>query len=66
MKPENRRRLTIHIRHLSDVSVQRNSYIYTILYKIRRIKQIPQINQSENDDIPHKPENLGFAPVIFI
>ena len=46
--------------------LSREIHIYTILYKIRRIKQIPRINQSENDDIPNKPENLRFAPVIFI
>ena len=45
MKPENLRRWTIHIRHLSDVHVKRTSVSklcqnYTILYKSSRFKQI--------------------------
>ena len=63
----------MHIRHLSDVSVLEidlklcqiytKIHRYAILYKSCSIKQnIQQIrNQSENDDIPHKPENLRFA-----
>ena len=41
-------------------------HIYAILYKSCSIKQIIQQirNQSENDDIPQKSENLRFAPVI--
>ena len=42
-------------------------HICAILYKSSRFKQIifNQIrNQSENDDIPQKPENLRFAHVI--
>ena len=30
------------------------------LYKIKQIR-----NQSENNDIPEKPEKLKFAPLIF-
>ena len=43
-------------------------HIYAILYKSCNIKQIifNKRNQSENDDIPQKPENLRFAPVIII
>ena len=50
IKPENFRRWTIHIRHLSDVPVSRNwyktvqnytkTYMYQILYKSCSIKQI--------------------------
>ena len=43
-------------------------HIYTILYKSCSFKQIiKQLrNQSENNDIPEKPENLRFAPVIIL
>ena len=43
-------------------------HIHAILYKSCNIKQIRfnKRNQSENDDIPQKPENLRFAPVIII
>ena len=42
--------------------------ICQILYKSCNIKQIifNKRNQSENDDIPQKPENLRFAPVLII
>ena len=43
-------------------------HIYAILYKSCSIKQIifNKRSQSENDDIPQKPENLRFAPVLII
>ena len=54
-----------------DINLYQNytkMYKCKILYKIRNIKQIIfskyATNQSENNNIPEKPEKFTFAPII--
>ena len=44
-----------------------NSYLCNFVLKLYKTDHIPQIrNQSQNDDILQKHENLRFAPALFI